>query len=159
MTAATFDKLGASPPLAAFAAPDAAAGLPGSTLPHPDAAGAGSRNDGPFRGLEAVVTGGGRAVLDLVRGLREGLTRRQAVRELRLMGRSRLADLGIEPDAIEHVADALLAARRRDRLALAPRFRRRGIADVEQHPPIDATASRSPRDSAGAKSPTSNNAR
>ena len=115
MTAAIFYKLGASRPLTAFAAPDAAAGLPGSTLPHLDTAGAGTRDDGPFRGLEAGVTGGGHAILDLVRGLREGLARRRTVRELRLMGRSRLADLGIEPDAIEHLADALLAARRRDR--------------------------------------------
>ena len=132
MTAAIFNKLGASRPLTAFAAPDPAAGLPGSTLHRPDTAGAGARNDGPFRGLEAAVTGGGRAVLDLLRGLRERLTRRQVVRELRLMGRSRLADLGIEPDVIEHVADALLA---------------------------DATATRPPRDSAGAESPIWNNTR
>ena len=54
-----------------------------------------------------------RALVSVAQGLRDGPGRRQTVRELRLLGRSRLADIGIEPDDIERVVDGMVAARRR----------------------------------------------
>ncbi len=88
-----------------------ATGTSGALASRRGTAGAGAR-DGPRRYLEAAVARGKRAVIGAVRGLRDGLARRQAIRRMRIMGGSRLADLGIEPDAIEHVVDAMLAARR-----------------------------------------------
>lgn len=54
-----------------------------------------------------------RALIRVAQRLRDGPDRRRTVRELRLMGRSRLADIGIEPDDIERVVDGMVAARRR----------------------------------------------
>ena len=62
---------------------------------------------------EAVGSRIARALVSVAQGLRDGPGRRQTVRELRLLGRSRLADIGIEPDEIERVADGMVAARRR----------------------------------------------
>lgn len=64
------------------------------------------------RCLDVALARGERAAAGLVRWWRDGPDRRRTVRELRLMGRSRLADLGIEPENVERVADAMLAARR-----------------------------------------------
>lgn len=64
------------------------------------------------RCLDVALARGERAAAGLVRWWRDGPDRRRTVRELRLMGRSRLADLGIEPEDVERVADAMLAARR-----------------------------------------------
>ena len=115
MTATISQKIGAGRLLTAFATSATAAGPPGDTPPRSDAASAGTRQD-IHQGLEGALARGERAVFDRVRGLRDRLARRQTVRELRIMGRSRLADIGIEPDGIERVVDAMLAARR-DRAA------------------------------------------
>ena len=53
-----------------------------------------------------------RALVGVVQGLRHSLARRRTVRELRRLGRSRLADIGIEPNDIEQVVDDMIAARR-----------------------------------------------
>lgn len=53
-----------------------------------------------------------RAMFGAVQRLRGGLERRRTVRELRLLGRSRLADIGIDPNDIGRVVDDLIAARR-----------------------------------------------
>ena len=115
MTATISQKIGAGRLLTAFATSATAAGPPGDTPPRSDAASAGTRQD-IHQGLEGALARGERAVFDWVHGLRDRLARRQTVRELRIMGRSRLADIGIEPDGIERVVDAMLAARR-DRAA------------------------------------------
>ena len=115
MTAIISQKIGAGRLLTAFATSATAAGPPGDTPPRADAASAGTRQD-IHQGLEGALARGERAVFDWVHGLRDRLARRQTVRELRIMGRSRLADIGIEPDGIERVVDAMLAARR-DRAA------------------------------------------
>ena len=115
MTATTSQEIDASRLLTAFATSATAAGPPGDTPPRSDAASAGTRQD-IHQGLEGALARGERAVFDRVRRLRDRLARRQTVRELRIMGRSRLADIGIEPDGIERVVDAMLAARR-DRAA------------------------------------------
>ena len=115
MTAIISQKIGAGGLLTAFATSATAAGPPGDTPPRSDAASAGTHQD-IHQGLEGALARGERAVFDWVRGLRDRLARRQTVRELRIMGRSRLADIGIEPDGIERVVDAMLAARR-DRAA------------------------------------------
>ena len=115
MTATTSQEIGAGRLLTAFATSETAAGPPGDTPPRSDAASAGTRQD-IHQGLEGALARGERAVFDRVRRLRDRLARRQTVRELRIMGRFRLADIGIEPDGIERVVDAMLAARR-DRAA------------------------------------------
>ena len=115
MSATTSEEIGAGRLLTAFATSETAAGPPGDTPPRSDAASAGTRQD-IHQGLEGALARGERAVFDRVRRLRDRLARRQTVRELRIMGRFRLADIGIEPDGIERVVDAMLAARR-DRAA------------------------------------------
>ena len=115
MTETTSQEIGAGRLLTAFATSETAAGPPGDTPPRSDAASAGTRQD-IHQGLEGALARGERAVFDRVRRLRDRLARRQTVRELRIMGRFRLADIGIEPDGIERVVDAMLAARR-DRAA------------------------------------------
>ena len=112
MVATIFNKIDTGCLPAAGTTPAATAtGMPGALASRRGTAGAGAR-DGPRRSLEAAVARGKRALIGAVRGLRDGLARRQAIRQMRIMGGSRLADLGIEPDAIEHVVDAMLAARR-----------------------------------------------
>ena len=111
MTATISRRIGASRLLTAFVAARTATGSFEDTLRHPDATGAGARRD-PGRRLDTALARTQRTVADLVRWWRDGLERRRMVRELRLMGRSRLADLGIEADAVERVVDALLAADR-----------------------------------------------
>ena len=111
MTATISRRIGASRLLTAFVAARTATGSFEDTLRHPDATGADARRD-PGRRLETALARTERAVAGLLRWWRNGLERRRMVRELRLMGRSRLADLGIEADAVERVVDALLAADR-----------------------------------------------
>ena len=111
MTATTTRRIGASRLLTALVAARTATGSFEDSLRHPEATGVGARR-GPGRRLEAALARSERAAVGLLRWLRGGLERRRMVRELQLMGRSRLADLGIEADAVERVADALLAARR-----------------------------------------------
>ena len=152
MMVTTINKIGAGRLLAAFTTPDTATGPPGSTLPCRDATNADARNGGLFQSLETTVARGEHAVSDFMRWLREGRVRRQTVRELRLMGRSRLADLGIDPDAIEHVADAMLDAT----ASRSPRDSPEAESPMSCEAPLtDATASRSPRDSPEAESPMS----
>ena len=110
MMPTTFNKSGAGRLLTGLAAPDATAEPHGRTLFRRDGASADARGGGLFRSFEAASVRSERAISDFMRRLRKGPARRRTVRELRLMGRSRLADLGIEPDAIEDVADAMLAA-------------------------------------------------
>ena len=108
----TSNKIGPGPLLTGGTAPDATAtGLAGDLVSRRGPAGAGVR-DGSRQCLEAVVARGKHVVSATVRGLSDGLVRRRTIREMRIMGWSRLSDLGIEADAIEHVVDAMLAARR-----------------------------------------------
>ena len=111
MTATISRRIGAGRLLTALVAARTATGSFEDNLRHPDATDAGARRD-PGRRLEAALARGECAVAGLLRWWRDGLERRRMVRELRLMGRSRLADLGIEADAVERVVDALIAARR-----------------------------------------------
>ena len=72
-------------------------------------------NAGDFRPkfrqvVEAAGSRIGRALVSAAQGLRDGPGRRQSVRELRLLGRARLADIGIEPDEVERVVDEMIAA-------------------------------------------------
>ena len=113
MTATVSHEIGASRLVTAFAASDPATGPPGDIVLDRRAAGA----DGPrpeFRRNvgAAIAARGVRAVVEVMRWMRDGMARRQAKRELRLLGRSRLVDIGIDPDRIEHLVDAMIAARR-----------------------------------------------
>ena len=72
--------------------------------------------------VESAAAGIARAIAGVVQGVRDGLERRRTVRELRLLGRSRLFDIGIEPNDVERVVDDMVAARRSDASA------------VERHP-------------------------
>ncbi len=95
-----------------FTTSDHAAGTPrGVGLDH-DVENAGNRRPEFGQDIEAVLARIERAIAGAMHGLRDRLARRQAVRELRLLGRSRLVDIGIEPDEIERVVDAVITARR-----------------------------------------------
>ena len=112
MTTTIAHEIGARTPVTAFAASDPATGPPGDVMPDHRATGADGLRPQLGRNIGAAFARGGHVVEVMCRWLREGMERRRMVRELRLLGRSRLADLGIEPDRIEHVADAMIAARR-----------------------------------------------
>ena len=112
MTATVPQGLGPGRALTVFGAVKTAVETSGDTPDHRDPASAGTARRTLSRRLEAAFARGERAVFDLMRGVRDGLDRRRAVGELRRMGRSRLADLGIEADSIGPVVDAMLAARR-----------------------------------------------
>ena len=111
MTATTSNEIRAGRLAAAFAGPDPATGPASDILPDPDTARDGDR-PAYRRDIEAALARIERAIAGVVLGLRDWLARRRAVRELRLMGQARLADLGIEPDRIEHAVNAMIAARR-----------------------------------------------
>ena len=111
MTATTSNEIGAERLATAFAASDPATGLPSDIRTTPHATRGGVRPTYP-RDIEAALARIERAIAGVMLGLRDGLARRQAVRELRLLGQARLADIGIEPDRIEHAVDAMIAARR-----------------------------------------------
>ena len=111
MTATTSNEIGAGRLVTAFAASDPATGPPSDILPGPDTARDGDRPT-YRRDIEAALARIERAIAGVMLGLRDGLARRQTVRELRLLGRARLADIGIEPDRIEHAVDAMSASRR-----------------------------------------------
>ena len=97
---------------AAFAPSDAVTGSPGDIASDRDSASAGDSLRDADRGIDAALARMERAIAGVVQGLRARLARRRAVSELRRLGRSRLADIGIGPDEIERVVDALIAARR-----------------------------------------------
>ena len=111
MTATTPNEIGAARLATAFAASDPATGPPSDIRPAPDATRGGDRPT-YRRDIEAALARVGSAVAGVMLGLRDGLTRHQTVRELRRLGQARLADIGIEPDRIEHAVDAMVAARR-----------------------------------------------
>ena len=110
MTAATSHEIGASRLITAFPASDLATGPPADTAADHARARSGGRR--PTHGHEAedALVRGGRVVVDIIRKVHDGMVRRRAVSELRQLGRARLADLGIEPDRIEHAVDAMIAA-------------------------------------------------
>ena len=96
----------------AFAPSDAVAGPPGDIAPDRDSASAGDSLRDADRDIDAALARLERAIAGVMQGLRDRLARRRAVSDLRRLGRSRLADIGIEPEEIERVVDALIAARR-----------------------------------------------
>ena len=112
MTTIGSHEAGARRPVTVFAASDPATGPPGNIMPVPWAVGAGGLRPQLGRNVGAALARGGHVVEAMYRWMHDALARRRTVRDLRLLGRSRLADLGIEPDRIEHVADAMIAARR-----------------------------------------------
>jgi len=124
MTATTSYKLGTSRLFTPVVAPQTATGPPGNAAPDCDARSTGAR---PIRwpSVETALALGERIVFDLIRWMRDELARRQTVRELRLMDRTRLTDIGIEPDEIERVADAMLEARRNAAAGRGREMRRR----------------------------------
>ena len=112
MTTTIAHEIGARAPVTVFAASDPATGPPGDVMPDHRATGADGLRPQLRRNIGAAFARGGRVVDTMYRWMHDAFARRRTVRELRLLGRSRLADLGIEPDRIEHVADAMIAARR-----------------------------------------------
>ena len=96
----------------AFAPSDAVSGAPGGIAIDRDSASAGDSLRDADRDVDAALARLERAIAGVVQGLRDRLARRRAVSELRRLGRSRLADIGIAPDEIERVVDAMIAARR-----------------------------------------------
>ena len=113
MMATTSQRPDADRFLTAFTASDTAPGSFEDALHHHGTASAGARSRRILgERFDAALARGERTAVDLVRRWRDRLDRRRTVGELRRMGRSRLADLGIEPHDIERVVDAMLAARR-----------------------------------------------
>ena len=113
MTATTSQRFGTGRLFTTFATSKAAAEPFEDTPHHRDTTSPGPGVRRTFgRRLDVALARGERAAVGLVQWWRDGLDRRRTVRELRLMGRSRLADLGIEPEDIGRVVDAMLAARR-----------------------------------------------
>ena len=113
MMATTSQRPDADRFLTAFAGSETAPGSFEDALRHHGTASAGARSRRTLgERFEAALARGERAAVDLVHRWRDRLDRRRTVGELRRMGRSRLADLGIEPNDIERVVDAMLAARR-----------------------------------------------
>lgn len=113
MTATTSQRFDAGRLFTTFATSKTAAEPFEDTLRHQDTTSPGTGARRIFgRCLDVALARGERATVGLVQWWRDGPDRRRTVRELRLMGRSRLADLGIEPEDVERVADAMLAARR-----------------------------------------------
>lgn len=112
MTATTSNAIGRGRLVTAFATSDPATGPPADIGRDCDAASVGAPRARYGRGIGAALAEGERVIVEGIRWIRDGRARRQTVRELRLMGSSRLADIGIEPDRIEQVVDAMIAARR-----------------------------------------------
>ena len=116
MTAITSHKLDNSRLLTALAGSHIATGPPRELHPRSGPASAGARQ-GLDRGIDSILVRGRRIVLDVMDRLRDARARRHTVRELRRMDRSRLADIGIEPEMIESTVDAMIAAHR-ERIAM-----------------------------------------
>ena len=112
MKAITSNSIEAGRLVTVFATSDHATGPPGDVGLGHDVASAGDRRPEFRQDIEAALARIERAIASAMHGLRDRLARRQAVRELRLLGRSRLVDIGIEPDQIELVVDAMITARR-----------------------------------------------
>ena len=103
---------GAGDLVTAFATSDAVAEPPGEVATDRDSVSAGNSLRDVGQDIDTALARMERAIAGVVQGLRDRLARRRAVRELRLLGRSRLVDIGIDPGEIERVVDALIAARR-----------------------------------------------
>ena len=112
MKATTYNEIGAGRLVTAFAASDPATGPLRDIVLDRDAANADGFRPEFRQDIETTVARIECAIVGVVHRLRDALARRQAVRELRFLGRSRLADVGIEPNDIERVVDAMIAARR-----------------------------------------------
>ena len=112
MSTITTNRIEVGSHVTALTTPDPSTGPPGDIVFDHDAANADDFRPEFGQRIKAALARIGRGVTGVVHAVRDGLARRQTVRELRLLGRSRLADLGIEPDRIEHVAGAMVTARR-----------------------------------------------
>ena len=112
MNATARNKIGAGRPLVAPASLDLAIAPPRDIVRDRRAANADDFRPGYGQAVKAAATGIAGAIVSVAQGLRDGPERRRTVRELRLLGRSRLADIGIEPNDVERVADDMIAARR-----------------------------------------------
>ena len=113
MNATARNKIGADRPVVASASLDLAIAPPRDLVPDRRAANADDFRPRYRQMIEAAAAGVAGAVVGVAQGLRDDLERRRTVRELRLLGRSRLVDIGIEPNDVERVVDDMIAARRR----------------------------------------------
>ena len=113
MKATASNRIGAGRPVNASVTSDLAMARLRDIVPDRRAANADDFRPKFRQVVEAAGSRIERALVSVAQGLRDGPERRQTVRELRLLGRSRLADIGIEPDDIERVVDGMVAARRR----------------------------------------------
>ena len=100
-------------PVSASATPDLAAPSSRNIASNRRAANADDYRPKHGQVVEAAAARIGPAIAGAAQRVRDGLERRRTVRELRLLGRSRLADIGIEPDDVERVIDEMIATRRR----------------------------------------------
>ena len=112
MKATTPHGIGAGRPITVSATSDIATAPSRDIVPDRRAANADDFRPRLRQVADAAAARIGRAIVGVAQGLRDGLERRRTVRELRLLGRSRLADIGIEPNDIERVVDELIAVRR-----------------------------------------------
>ena len=112
MNATARNKIGAGGPVVAPASLDLAIAPPRDIVPDRRAANADDFRPRYRRMIEAAAAGVAGAVVGVAQGLRDDLERRRTVRELRLLGRFRLVDIGIEPNDVERVVDDMIAARR-----------------------------------------------
>jgi len=112
MNATARNKIGAGRPVISSASLDLAIAPPRDIVPDRRAANADDFRPRYRKMIEGAAAGIAGAIVSVAQGLRDGLDRRRTVRELRLLGRSRLADIGIEPNDIERVVDDMIAARR-----------------------------------------------
>ena len=119
------DRVGAGRPASVPATPHLATAPSRHIAPGHGAANADEFRPTSRQVIEASAARIVRAIAGVAQGLRDGLDRRRAVRELRLLGRSRLADIGIEPHDVERVVDDMIAARRSRAAAEERRARRR----------------------------------
>ena len=95
-----------------FAAAETAGGPRGDIALDQDAAGAGDLRRSLGQVFHAARARIERVVAPVLHELRDVRDRRQTARELRRLSPALLADIGIEPDEIELVVDARLAASR-----------------------------------------------
>lgn len=116
MRATVSNQIGADPPVTTSVTSGFATAPPRHTPGDCDAANADHFRSRLGRVVEAAAAGIGRTIVGVRQRLRDKLERRRTLRELRRLGRSRLADIGIEPNDIERVVDGMIAARR-DRTA------------------------------------------
>ena len=112
MTATAQNRIEVGRAVCASATPDLATASSRNIAPDRRAANADDFRPKHRQVVEAAAARIGRAIAGAVQRERDRLERRRTVRELRLLGRSRLADIGIEPDDVERVVDEMIAARR-----------------------------------------------